>query len=118
MWNLIPLTWRVGLAAAAIALALGGGAVWLEKAKHDAYVSGYDKATALCEEAAREQAAANKKAAQEAAKKLDELTKQLELKELQVDDILKGIDLAADADPRNSVECLDPLSVRRLNTIQ
>jgi hypothetical protein len=40
---------------------------------------------------------ANARVMAEATKSLDALQSKLELKELQVDDILKGIDLAADA---------------------
>lgn len=110
--------WRVIASIVGVVALLGGAGLWIEKVKHDAYTQGYDKARAECEAEKAAQEAANRRAMEEATKALDTLNQKLELKELQVDDILKGIDLAADAAPDAGLCGLDVDGVRRLGTIQ
>lgn len=109
--------WRPILALVSVAVMFGGLAAWIATVKHDAYVAGRAAGDAACEKKMHDLEAANKKVTDEAAKKLDELANQLELKDLQVDDILKGIDLAADAAPDATSCGLDADSLRRLNAI-
>lgn len=113
--------WRPILAVVSVLGLLGGAWGYVEKVKHDAYVAGYAagyaKARAEDEAAMRAQEAANQRAISEAAKKLDAVTRELELKDLQVDDILKALDLAADAAPDAGSCGLDADGMRRLNSI-
>jgi uncharacterized protein HemX len=110
--------WRVIAAVVGIVGLLGGAGIYVAKIKHDAYQSGYEAARAKCEQEKAAQEAANRKVMEEATKALDTLQRQLELKQLQVDDVLKAIDLAADADPNGGTCGLDVGSVRRIGAIQ
>lgn len=109
--------WRTVAVVAGVLALLGGAWGYVEKVKHDAYVSGFNTAHQQCEDDKAKQETANQNAANEAAKKLDDLEKKLNLKDIQLDDYLKGIDLAADAAPDAGTCGLDVDSVRRLNAI-
>lgn len=110
--------WRVIAAVVGVVTLLGGATVWIEKIKHDAYAAGYDAARAECEKEKAAQEAANDKVMQQATKALDALQQKLELKDIQLDDYLKGLALAADQGPGASDQCLDVDSVRRIGAIQ
>ena len=110
--------WRVIASVVGVVALLGGAGLWVEKIKYDAYTQGYDKARAECEAEKAAQEAANRRAMEEATKALDALNQKLELKELQVGDVLKAIDLAADKGPGSTDQCLDADSVRRLSRIE
>jgi hypothetical protein len=114
----LPLLWRL-LTIGSVLAALAGG-VWAIYAhiRAEGYREGYAKASAECEAEQRAQELANRNAIDAANKRLLELANQLSLKELQVDDYVKAIDLATAQDPRGADACLDPDGVRRLNTLR
>lgn len=106
--------WRLFALAGVVAVVLGGlGAIY-----NSAWHAGFDRARTECEAEKHAQEEANRKAIDEAAKKLDDLEQQLQLKDLQLDDYLKALDLAADQAPGSTDACLDAGSVRRLSAIQ
>lgn len=118
----ILANWRLIASIVGVVTLLGGAWGYVEKVKHDAYVAGHDagysEAQAKCDREKAAQEAANRKAMEEATKALDALQQKLELKELQVDDVLKALDLAADQGPGAGDQCLDADSVRRLSAFQ
>jgi hypothetical protein len=110
--------WRVIAVVVGLLGLVSGGLAYVAKIKHDAYAQGYDAAKAKCEAEKAAQEAANRKAMEEATKALDDLQQKLELKDIQLDDYLKAVDLAADAAPGASDQCLDAPSVLRLSRIE
>ena len=114
----LPLLWRIA-GAAGIVLAIGGG-LWgvYAHVRGEGYRDGRAAAEAECEAAQRRQQLANQNAIDAANRRLLDLADQLTLKELQVDDYVKAIDLATARDPRGTEQCLDPDGVRRLNTVR
>lgn len=118
LWNIIPVGLRAYAGAIGVVLIVGGVGTFLGWVHYQGYTSGFAKAQAQCEEAQRQQEAANQKAIDEAAKKLADAEQQLQLKGIQLDDVLKGIDLAADKAPDAGLCGLSADSLRRLNAIQ
>lgn len=114
----LPLLWRLVTIGGVVA-ALAGG-LWgvYSYIRTEGYRDGYAKASAECEAEQRRQEIANRNAIDAANKRLIELADELSLKELQVDDYVKAIDLATAQDPRGGDACLDPGSVHRLNTLR
>lgn len=110
--------WRVIVVVVGLLGLAGGAGAYIAKVKHDAYAQGYADADAKCQREKAAQEAANRKAMEEATKALAALQQKLELKELQVDDVLKALDLAADAAPDAAACGLDADSVRRLSAFQ
>jgi uncharacterized membrane protein len=114
----LPLLWRLisilGLVAA-LCGAVGGVYAYV---RHQGYVDGYADAAAKCAADKRAMEEANRKAISDAEQKLDAARKQLELKDAQLDDYLKALDLAADQDADAARVCLNDDSVRRLDAIQ
>jgi hypothetical protein len=110
--------WRVIAVVVGLLGLVGGAGVCIAKIKNDAYAQGYDAAKAACEAEKAAQEAANRKAMEEATKALDALQQKLELKDIQLDDYLKAVDLAADQGPGAADQCLDADSVRRLSRFQ
>lgn len=114
----LPLLWRL-LTIGSVLVALAGGA-WAVYAhiRAEGFRDGYAKASAECEAEQRRQELANRNAIDAANKRLIELADQLSLKELQVDDYVKAIDLATAQDARGGDACLGPDGVHRLNTLR
>lgn len=114
----LPLLWRLVTIGGVIAGL--GGVAWAAYAhiRAEGFREGYSRASAECEAEQRQQGIANRNAIDAANKRLIELADQLSLKELQVDDYVKAIDLATAQDPRGGDACLEPDGVRRLNTLR
>ena len=114
----LPFLWKVVTLLGVLSAA--GGAVWAIYAhiRAEGYRAGYAVAEAECEAEKRAQAVANRNAIDQANRRLLEMADQLVLKELQVDDYVKAIDLASAEDPDSGELCLLPPSVRRLNTLR
>lgn len=110
--------WRVLAAVVGVVALLGGAGGLLLKVRADGYADGFAKAQQQCETEKAAQRAANQKAIDEAAKKLADLESQLELKDVQLGDYLKAVDLAADAAPEAADRCLSASAVKRLAGIQ
>lgn len=118
MFRALPLLARIATILGLVAVLAGSvGGLYLA-VRHAGYVDGYAKASAECEAEKAKQEAANRNAVDAANRRLMDLADQLALKELEVDDYVKAIDLATAADPHGGDACLDPVSVRRLNTIR
>jgi hypothetical protein len=118
LFRTLPLLTRLATVAGLV-LAIGGS-VWGVYAyvRHQGYVDGYTVARQQCEDEKQKQETANQNAMNAAAKRLTEALKLLAIKEVQLDDYLKALDLAADQEPGGGDACLDPDSVRRLSAIQ
>lgn len=114
--------WRVLASIVSIIALLGGAGIWIEKIKADAYAAGYQQgtfdATAKCEAEKRAMEDANKKAIDEAAKKLAEAEREITEKETKLDDLLKALDLAADEAEGASDLCLSAAASGRLSAIR
>lgn len=110
----LPWVWRLGAAAALVGL-LGGAVLYV---RHQGYVAGYAAAQAQCEREKRAMEEANKRAIERAYELLEDALRKIELKEAQLDDIVKGIDQAALDEPGAGDECLSADIVRRLSTVQ
>lgn len=114
------LPW-LGRAGAVLALVAGlGGGLWGIYAliRADGVREGRAAAEAECTAERLRLERANQAAIDAANRRLVELADQLRLRELQLDDYVKAIDLASAADPGGAAVCLDALGVRRLNTIR
>lgn len=111
MLSLIPVEWRIGLAAGALLAAFGGigaGGLYLH---HRWYGEGFDAALA-------QQLAANQTAIRNANTALMRAADDLSLKSLELDDALKTIDAASAARPGGDLLCLDSRRVRDLGAIR
>jgi hypothetical protein len=114
----LPLLWRL-LTIAGVLAALGGALGGLyAHIRHTGYVDGFAVAAARCEADKRAQEAANRAAIDAAGRRLEDLKQQLQLKDLQLDDYLKALDLSADAGAGAGDLCLDDGGVRRLDAIR
>lgn len=111
----LPLLWRLA-GILGLVVAFGGG-LWGVYAyiRGQGYDAGYATASAECEAEQQKQAADNRDAIAAANKRLIELTHELSLKEMRVDDLVQQTDLATAQDPRGGDACLDADGVRRLN---
>lgn len=115
--------WRLIVVAIGVLVIIGGLRVAYLSVRHEGYVEGFGVAQQQCEADKAKQEAANQNAINEAAKKLTDLQKNIDLKDIQLDDYLKGIDLAAnqidvtDKATGQPDACLDVNSVRRLNAV-
>lgn len=108
---MIPRYWLAIGAAILLAAAVG----WTFKAGYDA---GYASATTRYEATMAEQAAANRRAINAANQDLLRAADALDAKSQELDDVLKSIDQAADADPDGGAIGLAADSVRRLDAIR
>jgi len=108
---MIPRHWLAIGAAVLLAAALA----WSFKAGHD---SGYASASGRYERMMTEQADANRRAVNAANQDLLRAADALDAKSQELDDVLKSIDQAADADPDGGAIGLAADSVRRLNAIR
>jgi hypothetical protein len=97
---------------AAVFALLAAGAAYEH---HQGYTSGYDAAHQQCEDDKAKMETANQNAINQAAKSLASAEQQIQLKEGQLDDAEKALDLAAAQDPHASDCGLGPDSVRRLS---
>lgn len=113
----LPLLWRLVTVLGVVAAL--GGSLWGLHAyvRHQGYVAGYADASAKCEAEKRAMEEANRKAISEAERKLLEAEREITEKETKLDDLLKAIDLAADAEPDRDLLCLPHSSVRRLSKL-
>lgn len=114
----LPLLWRLVTIGSVLATLAGGAWAVYAHIRAEGFRQGYAKASAECEAEQQRQELANRKAIDAAHKQLIEMSDELALKELQVDDYVKALDLAAAADPRAAEQCLGADSVRRLNAIR
>lgn len=114
----LPLLWRLVTIGSVLAALAGGAWAVYAHIRAEGFREGYAKASAECEAEQKKQEIANRTAIDAANKRLIQLADQLSLKELQVDDYVKAIDLATAQDPRGGDACLDPDGVRRLNTLR
>ena len=114
----LPLIWRLATIAGVLMTLAGGAWAVCSHIRAEGFREGYAKASAECEAEQQRQEIANRNAIDAANRRLLELADQLSLKELQVDDYVKAIDLATAQDPRGADACLDPDGVRRLNTLR
>lgn len=91
------------------------GGVWF--IDHRAYQRGWDTASAAQEAAAAAEAIrvadANKRAIQDALRTIDRLTREKEVRDAQIEDLLRE----GAADPTAGNLVLPPASVRRLNSV-
>jgi len=108
---MIPRYWLAIGAAALLAAALG----WSFKAGHDA---GAESAAKHYEVVMAEQAAANRRAVDEANRDLLRAADALDTKSQELDNALQSIDQAALVDPDGGALCLGVDSVRRLDAIR
>lgn len=104
--------------ASALAALLAAGWAAYSHIRAEDYREGFAVAEAACTAEQQKQELANRDAIDVANKRLIELAGELTLKELQVDDYVKAIDLAAAADPSAAEQCLGIDSVRRINAIR
>lgn len=114
----LPLLWRIAALIGLVTALCGAVAGGIAYIRHEGYVSGHADAAAECAAEKRKQELANRAAIDAANKRLVDLADQISLKELQLDDYVKAIDLATAADPHGGDACLDAGGVRRLNTIR
>jgi hypothetical protein len=114
VWNALPALWRLGLILA-FAASLGGVYLYV---RHQGYEAGYSRAEAECEAEKAAQVAANRKAMQEAEKRLLAAADELSLKNMEMDNAIEALAAAAAADPNGALECLGIDSLLRLNTIR
>ena len=82
---------------------------------HQGYVDGFNVAHQQCEDDKAKMETANQNAINKAASSLASAEQQIQLKEGQLDDAEKALDLAAAQDPHASDCGLGPDSVRRLS---
>jgi len=116
--NLIPPAWRAGLSIFFVLAVLGALAGAYAYVRHQAYSDGYSRAEAECEQEKAAQVAANRKAMQEAEKRLLAAADALSVKNMEMDNAIDALAAAAAADPNGTLECLGVDSLFRLNTIR
>lgn len=114
VWNAIPALWRVGILLAFLA-SLGGVYLYV---RHQGYEAGYSRAEAECEAEKAAQVAANRKAMQEAEKRLLAAADALSIKNMEMDNAITALSEAASVDPVGGLDCLGLGGVLRLNTIR
>lgn len=107
--------WAYAAILVVVLAGLGGVAAYI---RHEGYRDGQAAARAEFEAERQKLELANRTAVDVANRRLIQLADQLSLKELQVDDYVKALDLNAAEDTRAGELCLDVGSVRRLNTIR
>ncbi len=113
----LPLLWRVASVAAVLFGLLGALAGTYAYIRHQGYVDGYAVARQECEREKAAQEAANKAAIDKVREQLERAVQEIQMKDAQIDDYIKVLDLAADKDPDGAGLCLGADSVQRLNAI-
>ena len=114
IWNAIPWWVRMGLIGG-LMVSLGGAYLYV---RHQGYEAGYSRAEAECEAEKAAQVAANRKAMQEAEKRLLAAADALSIKNMEMDNAIEALAAEAAADPNGALECLGIDSLLRLNTIR
>ena len=115
--DLLPASWRVDLAAGALALGLFGIAGAGLELHHRWYGDGFAAASVRDQQLMREQAAANRTAVDGANQALLRTADDLSQKNKELDDVLQQIDASATA-PGSDPFGLDARRVRDLGAIK